>query len=30
MKRIETLVTNSQIITLGKYQTCQRGKITHE
>jgi len=30
MKQIEIMITNSQIITLGKYQTYQREEFAHE
>ena len=30
MKQVELLIANSQIITLGKYQTYQKGINSHE
>ncbi|QLH07269.1 hypothetical protein C5F50_09400 [Nitrosopumilus ureiphilus] len=30
INQVETLITNSQIITLGKYHTTQRGENTHD
>ena len=30
MIQIETVTANSQIITLGKYQTCKKGEMRHE